>query len=693
MKPGAALLIALSLGLALPALAAPPAVTLRPVASGLSQPVELAHAGDGSGRLFIVEQAGTIKILKNGAVLATPFLDITSLTDLDGERGLLGLAFHPQYAANRRFYVFYTRPSDGALRVSEFLASASNPDLADAGTERSVITIPHASAGNHNGGRIAFGPQGYLYIATGDGGGGGDPSDNGQNRNALLGKLLRIDVNTNATYLVPPTNPFVGQDGADEVWAYGLRNPWKFTFDRRTGDLFIADVGQGQWEEINFEPAGDPGGRNYGWDDREGAHCFEPMTGCLTSGRIDPIIEFSHASGGRAVIGGYVYRGTKSSALRGFYVYGDLNITSLSAAFPNGDGSWSTFPLVNGPGSITAFGEDEAGELYVVGYGGGLYALDGAGPAAVVPVRHDFNGDGKADVLWRNATTGENYLYPMNGTAILGTEGYLRRVADLNWKVVGIGDFDGDGRADILWRNSSTGENYLYFMDGTTIKPTEGYIRAVADQNWKVAGVGDFDGDGKADILWRNSVTGQNYLYPMDGLTIKATEGYLRTVADTAWQIVGVGEFDGDGKADILWRNSVSGENYLYPMDGTAIKPTEGYLRTVADLSWQVAGIGDYNGDGKSDILWRNGTTGENYLYPMDGRTILGTEGYLRTVMDQSWQVKGTGDYDGDGKADVLWRNSVTGENYIYPMDGTSIKPTEGYLRTVADANWRMVGN
>ncbi len=312
------------------------------------------------------------------------------------------------------------------------------------------------------------------------------------------------------------------------------------------------------------------------------------------------------------------------------------------------------------------------------------------GSAALFGLKADFGADGKSDILWRNGTTGENYVYPMNGTTILGTEGYLRTVADQNWKVVGLGDFDGDGQADILWRNASSGQNYIYFMDGTTIKPSEGYIRTVADQNWQVAGVGDFDGDGKADILWRNSTTGENYLYPMDGLTILGTEGYLRTVADTTWQIAGVGDFDGDGKADVLWRNASTGENYLYPMDGTTIKPSEGYLRTVPDLNWKIAGVGDFNGDGKTDILWRNGTTGENYLYPMNGKTILGTEGYLRTVPDQSWQVKGTGDYDGDGKADVLWRNASTGENYLYPMDGTSIKPTEGYLRTVADQHWQL---
>src|SRR3989454_966241 len=177
----------------------------------------------------------------------------------------------------------------------------------------------------------------------------------------------------------------------------------------------------------------------------------------------------------------------------------------------------------------------------------------------------------------------------MTGTAILAGEGYLRTVADLNWTIAGVGDFDGDGKADILWRNTSTGENYIYFMDGTAIKPGEGFIRTVADQSWKVAGIGDFDGDGRDDILWRNTVTGQNYLYPMDGLAIKPAEGYLRTVADLSWQIAGVGDFDGDGKADVLWRNSASGQNYIYPMNGTTILGTEGYTRTVADSRWVVA--------------------------------------------------------------------------------------------------------
>ncbi len=308
----------------------------------------------------------------------------------------------------------------------------------------------------------------------------------------------------------------------------------------------------------------------------------------------------------------------------------------------------------------------------------------------VVPVRGDLNGDGNADIVWRNAATGQDYIYLMNGSAIAG-EGFLRAVADQNWQIAGIGDFDGDGKADILWRNSSTGENYVYLMNGTTIAG-EGFLRTVADLNWKVVGIGDFNGDGKADILWRNVSTGENYIYPMNGTTILGTEGYVRTVADLNWQVAGVGDFDGDGKADIVWRNASTGENYIYPMNGTTILGTEGYIRTLPDLNWQIAGIGDFDGDGKADMLWRNASTGENYIYPMNGTTILGTEGYIRTVADLTWRVGAVGDYNGDGKADILWRNAWTGQNYLYPMNGTTILGTEGYIRTVMDLNWQVAG-
>jgi hypothetical protein len=274
----------------------------------------------------------------------------------------------------------------------------------------------------------------------------------------------------------------------------------------------------------------------------------------------------------------------------------------------------------------------------------------------------------------------------MDGPSI-ANEGYLRTVAGPAWQVVGLGDFNADGRADILWRNTVTGENYTYLMQGRAIL-AEGYLRTVADLNWQVAGVGDFDGDLKADILWRNRSTGQNYLYLMNGTAIR-NEGYIRTVADQNWQVAGIGDFNGDGQDDILWRNRVTGENYLYPMNGLAIRPGEGYIRRVADTNWQVKAVADFNGDGRADILWRNRVSGQNYLYPMNGLTILGGEGYVRTVSDLAWQIVATGDYDGDGKSDILWRNASTGENYLYPMDGTTIKPTEGYIRTVAALTWR----
>jgi hypothetical protein len=367
-----------------------------------------------------------------------------------------------------------------------------------------------------------------------------------------------------------------------------------------------------------------------------------------------------------------------------FYIK-TAQVTGSGSAYDTGVGGAGN-GATSGTLTFTVPGDAPDTLYYICGNHGSM-----TGTLSIVdaPRQADFDGDGRSDIFWRNLASGENYLYPMNGTAILGTEGYARTVADQNWRVAAIADFDGDGRADLLWRNFATGENYVYLMNGTAIAG-EGYIRTVADQNWQVAGAGDFDGDGKADILWRSAATGENYLYPMDGLAIKATEGYVRTVANLDWNVVGTGDMDGDGKADVLWRNGATGENYLYPMDGTTIKPAEGFLRTVPDQNWRVAGFGDFDGDGNADVLWRNVATGENYLYPMDGTTILGTEGYLRTVPDLYWQVKGTGDYDGDGSADILWRNGATGENYLYPMNGTTIKPTEGYLRTVADESWRI---
>ena len=290
----------------------------------------------------------------------------------------------------------------------------------------------------------------------------------------------------------------------------------------------------------------------------------------------------------------------------------------------------------------------------------------------VVPVRGDFNGDGRADILWRNSTTGDNYLFFMNGLAI-SSEGYLPNVPAA-WSVAGVGDFDGDGKADILWRNNTTGDTYFYLMNGLAIV-SEGYGRNVPTA-WGVAGIGDFNGDGKADILWRNSSTGDDYIFLMNGLTI-TSEGYLPNVP-SAWSVMGVGDFNGDGKADILWRNNTTGDTYFFLMNGLAIA-SEAYGRNVP-VAWGGGVGGDINGDGKADILWRNDSTGDTYAYLMDGLTIA-SEGYGRNVPNL-WEIEGVGDYNGDGKVDILWRNTSTGDTYFFLMDGLAIA-SEGYGRNV----------
>jgi len=492
----------------------------------------------------------------------------------------------------------------------------------------------------------------------------------------------------------------------DVVAAGGIINE---AFVEFTVIKFAGDVGTEQWRQMIPGPSGHPSFPTFPSEAR--AVRVNAAGDVIAAGRTElglPIYKFSGVDG--TVLWSELVFNAFSSALA-LDAAGDVVSAGTSLGnnydftvikFGGADGAVLWRRDIDGatPNSAdfaSAITVDSSGNVAVAGVTRNpfddftvvkLRGADGAVSTSVT--RADFNADLRSDILWRNAATGENYVYPMNGKTIFGTEGYLRTVADLNWKVVGIGDFDGDGKADVLWRNSSTGENYLYFMDGTTIKPTEGYLRTVADQNWLVAGVGDFNGDGKDDILWRNQLTGENYIYFMNGLSIQPNEGYLRTVADLSWRIVGVADFDGDGKSDILWRNAVSGQNYLYPMNGTAILGTEGYLRTVADTNWQVKGVGDFDGDGKADILWRNAVSGENYLYPMNGTTILATEGYLRMVADLNWSVAGVGDYDGDGRADIVWRNGSSGQNYLYPMNGATILPTEGYLRTVADQHWQV---
>jgi len=349
-----------------------PRISLSQVAGGFVQPVHVAHAGDGSGRIFVVEQAGRIRILDNGVVLPSPFLDISTKLVCCGEQGLLSVAFPPGFAAKGYFYVNYTRAPDGATVVARYRISAGNANVADPASEEVVLTIPQPFA-NHNGGQLAFGPDGYLYIGMGDGGSGGDPLNNGQSPGTLLGKILRIDVESGtAPYVVPLGNPFVGVDGyRPEIWALGLRNPWRFSFDRLTGDLYIGDVGQGAVEEVDVQPSGIPGGRNYGWNIMEGGGCYNSAT-CNAAGLTLPIATYDHSQG-CSITGGVVYRGAALPALQGIYFYGDYCSGRIWGLRMRG-AAWETavLPVPGDPSmNITTFGEDEAGNVYVVNYANG----------------------------------------------------------------------------------------------------------------------------------------------------------------------------------------------------------------------------------------------------------------------------------------------------------------------------------
>jgi len=344
---------------------------LQPVATGLAYPTSVTHAGDGSHRLFITEQQGTVRMVANGVMAPAPFLDITPQVGCCGEQGLLSIAFHPDFAINGLMYVYYTDKNGDAV-IARFHA-APDGDYADVASEQLVLKIKEPTP-IHNGGQLQFGPDGYLYIGTGDGGSfskGGDGSGNdtenhAQRLDTLLGKILRIDVDYNHPYAIPPSNPYMEKSGTrKEIWASGLKNPWRFSFDRVTGDLYIADVGRDRWEEIDFQPHDSRGGENYGWRLMEGPACFYLSHDCNPHGELTlPAIQYSHRRG-CAVIGGYVYRGSRIPALVGQYLYGDFCTGKIWSAARDKDGAWSSRLLLDSDYQITSFGEDDDGELYV----------------------------------------------------------------------------------------------------------------------------------------------------------------------------------------------------------------------------------------------------------------------------------------------------------------------------------------
>jgi glucose/arabinose dehydrogenase len=357
-----------------PSLAPVKGIRLERVVAGLSSPIGITSAGDGRGRLFVNEQGGRIRVVEaDGTVREQPFIDLSDRLEAGGERGLLGLALHPDFAANGRLFVHYSRAGDGATVISELTAAADH-ETASAASERVIFTLRQPFP-NHNGGEVAFGPDGYLYIGLGDGGSEGDPSGNGQNRQVLLGKILRLDVDapaaTGKQYAIPSTNPYATGGiapgaGLPEIWAYGLRNPWRFSFDRGTGDLYIGDVGQNAWEEIDRQPAGSAGGENYGWKIFEATHC---SSDCGSINAVPPVAEYGHDAG-CSVTGGYVYRGTRQPGLVGTYLFADFCSGTIWTLPGAADGVTPRVLAETGL-QIASFGEGDDGEIYLVDRSGG----------------------------------------------------------------------------------------------------------------------------------------------------------------------------------------------------------------------------------------------------------------------------------------------------------------------------------
>jgi glucose/arabinose dehydrogenase len=406
------------------ALYAQPNVVFTSYVTGFSTPVKVTNANDNSNRLFVVEQGGTIRIIRNGTLQAQPFLDISAKTEANGEQGLLSVAFPPRFRQHRFFFVYYT-DLNGNVTVARYQVSASNADSAVVTSEKILLNLPKPSGfTNHNGGDMHFGKDNFLYITIGDGGGGGDPFNNSQDGNSLFGKMLRLNVVKNSApyYSVPATNPFVNDPAVrDEIYALGLRNPWRWSFDRLTGDVWIADVGQDKFEEVNYLTPTNAKGANYGWRCYEGNANYN-LSGCSPSSNYDfPIFAYGHnfINGGYSITGGYVYRGTQYPSLQGYYLCADFISSNLWKIAPNGSGGWN-INRQNCPNSLVSFGEDESGELYALALNGTLYKVS----AAASPI-----------AIKQSASTYQSFVFPtvvQNGQITIQTDGVSGQLHILN---------------------------------------------------------------------------------------------------------------------------------------------------------------------------------------------------------------------------------------------------------------------
>lgn len=610
--------------------------------TGLSSPVFITNAGDGTRRLFIVQQRGIIKVVQPGSSTTSDYLSLVGVVSPSGsERGLLGLAFHPNFENNRRLFVYYTRQSDGAIEIAEYAQNAVNPNIADPTPVRTIITIPHPGQTNHNGGTIAFGPDGYLYAAPGDGGSANDPPANSQNLNSLLGKMLRLDINSTSpplNYSIPPTNPFAGATpGADEIYAYGLRNPYRFSFDRGgTNQLWVGDVGQGAIEEVDIITSG----ANYGWRVYEGTQCtnLDPQLcagGANPITHTPPVFQYTRVldtSGQNrcSVTGGYVYRGRQNALPLGSYVYADYCTGEIMLW----NGSTQTILRDTSNNNLVAFGEDEDGEIYVVRQHLNFAANTGS-IARIVGVRTngDFDGDGGSDLGVYRPGNGTWYWYGL-------FSGSVGNVAfGLPNDVPTPEDYDGDGRTDIAIYRPSNGFWCIFRSSDFTVQivqwglPTDTPV------------VGDFTGDRLADIAVYRQQDGYWYILRSNG------NGQYDSIP---FGIPGdqpvTSDFDGDGRNDVaIWRPTSFTWWRFNSSNGQVIG-------TQFGAQGDTPVPGDFDGDGRGDHALYRAATGEWLILRSSDQQFMGSQ----------WGIAGDvpvpGDYDRDGRDDIaIWRPSTGG--------------------------------
>jgi glucose/arabinose dehydrogenase len=593
--------------------------------TGLSSPVLLTNAKDGTGRKFIVERGGQIKVVLAGSTTPTVFMNITARVLSGGERGLLGLAFHPNFATNSYFFVNYTRQTDGATIVSRFKAINNNTQ-GDANSERILLSIPQPFS-NHNGGMIEFREDlpgvHNLYVGMGDGGSANDPGARSQNINELLGKFLRItpDVSgndANPPYTVPPDNPYVGTAGADEIYAIGVRNPWRWSFDRGgSRQLYAGDVGQGLWEEMSIITLGG----NFGWRVYEGTQCtgLDPSL-CTPSNFIMPVFQYANSGSTRcAITGGYVYRGLQGALPRGSYIYGDY-CTGEILLWHEG----AQRLLLDTTRNISSFGEDEYGELYVVGLGGTIDKILGNKASA------DFDGDARTDLAVYRPSVGVWYTHNSSNGQV-NTQPF-----GLPTDIPAAEDYDGDLKADLgVFRPSDGTWYYLRSSDSS-------FVSAQFGRPGDIPVPGDYDGDGRADLTVYRPSNGAWYSY-------RSTDGGVTITAFGLSDDRPVpSDYDGDGINDIAVYRPATGEWHR-------INSTNGAYSVVRfGLSTDLPAYGDFDGDSKTDIAIYRPANGLWYiLRSSDGGVTI-----------QQWGVQEdrpvVGDYDGDGKDDIaVYRPSV----------------------------------